>query len=156
VSNPAPTVPCAWWHTPPATVTPFDAVRITVECLEDGKPVPPTAAGIMARALRLYLDGKSDITDNLGLRPRRGGRHETPVAIERKARRDDGIKQLFELQQGCKTERAQKVADLLKTPPPDGRVTEAEVFGYLMQLHEEFGGGLPTSMRQVLRVVDGK
>jgi hypothetical protein len=103
-----------------------------------------------------YLDGQTtDLTGALGLRPRRGGRNETPLALERKQARDSCIRWLYGKQDGGKTERAGKVAALLKTPPDASRVTEEEVFAYLLDLHREHGGNLPTSMRQVLRVVEG-
>ena len=148
----------AWWHRQAPSIAPLEAVRIGAECLERGCVVPPGAAGIIAKALRLYLEGQTDITGNLGLRPRRGGRHKAPLAVERKTRRDAGIRQIYALQTGCKTERAQKVATLLQAPPEpvlsaEGRVSEEAVFKHLMDLHREFGGDLPTSMRQVLRVV---
>lgn len=151
------TATCAWWHTPAVvTVNPLEAVKTTAQCLEAGQPVPADAAKLVATALRQYLAGNSDITRNLGLRPRRGGRHETPVAIERTEQRNTAIKKLVELQDGLKTERCQKVADMLKTPPAETRVTESDVMGYVMDLHQKFGGSLPTSMRQILRIVDGK
>lgn len=134
-------------------MSPLEVVRVTAKCLEDGTAVPPMAASIMARALRQYLEGRHDITGNLGLRPSRGGSQKTALAIERKTRRDNRIRHLYSLQEGGKTERAQKVANLLKDAPKEGRVTEADAFAYLLELHREFGGELPTSMRQVLRLV---
>ena len=109
----------------------------------------------MARALRQYLAGQTDISRNLGLRPRRGGTHETPLRLEQATHRNEVIRAIYEAMPATsKTGRAEQTAQLLRTPP-DQRVTEAEVFGYVMRLHEEFGGTLPKSMRQVLRVVDG-
>lgn len=155
----SPRNPCAWWHHAPPiaqAMDPLEAVRVTADHLERGEPVPTAAAGIVARALRQYLAGQSDITGNLGLRPRRGGRYESPLAVERASRRNEGIKLLFDRQNGGKVERANKVAELLRAPPDEGRVTEADVFAHLVELHREFGGELPTSFRQVLRVVDGE
>lgn len=135
---------------------PLRAVRIAAECLEGGRIVPPDVAGILARALRQYLNGQHDITGNLGLRPRRGGAQDVPMTSERRTRRDECIKRLYDAQEGGKTVRAQKVAELLRSPPDSNLVTEADVFAYLLDLHREFGGELPSSMRQVLRLVDGK
>lgn len=128
---------------------------MTLNHLEHGTPVPPAAASVIVKALRLYLQGQTDITANLGLRPRRGGRYEAPLVLERRQARDKGIRRLYDLQDGTKTERAKKVAELLRTPPQNNRVTEADVFAYLMELHREHGGELPTSARQVMRVIDG-
>lgn len=144
----------SWWHQAP-TMQPLEAVRVTAECLECGDAVPAAAASIMARALRQYLAGESDITRNLGLRPRRGGTHETPLRLEQAIHRNEAIRAIYEAMPATsKTGRAEQTAQLLRTPP-DSRVTEAEVFGYVIRLHEEFGGTLPKSMRQVLRVVEG-
>lgn len=149
----------AWWQAPVEQVDPLEAVRIGADCLEAGKVVPPAAASVLAKALRQYLAGRTDITGNLGLRPRRGGRHEAPLAVERRRQRDEGIRGLYDLQSGGKTERAKKVAALLAAPlnaelSAEGRVSESDVFRHLMQLHRDHAGDLPTSMRQVLRVVD--
>lgn len=146
---------CAWWHNP-KPMKPLDAVQITLRCLEDGKAIPADAAALVASALRQYLNGHHDITGNLGLRPRRGGRYETPLAIERTEQRNTAIKHLVNIQDGPKTERCKRVAELLKDPPVESRVTESDVMGYVIKLHQEFGDGLPTSMRQILRIVDGK
>ncbi len=147
-------IPCAWWHQP-ERMTPLQAIRVTAECLEKGEAVPTPAANIVALALRQYLKGDHDITRSLGLRPRRGGRHETPVRIEQDTRRNEAICAIYEAMPGTlKTLRAEKTAQLLRSPP-DPRVTEAEVLGYVMWLHTKYVGTLPKSMRQVLRVVDG-
>lgn len=148
-------VPCAWWHNP-KPVEPLEAVKTTLRCLEAGEAVPADAATLVASALRRYLDGQHDITANLGLRPRRGGRYETPMAIEKAERRNTTIKRLVELQEGTQTVRCQKVADLLKAAPDASRVTESEVMGYTIALHQEFGTDLPTSMRQILRISASK
>jgi len=145
-------MPCAWWHQP--AMQPLEAIRLTAEALERGEPVPPAAASIMAHALRQYLAGLTDITRNLGLRPRRGGTHETPLKLEQAAIRNQAIRELFESVPGAtKTERAQQTAVLLRNEP-DHRITEADVFRCVAQLHADFGGNLPTSTRQILRVID--
>ena len=151
------TLPCAWWHQPPPVATPLQALRLMLDAIEQGQPIPAIAAVVVVPALKAYLDGHTtDLTGALGLRPRRGGRNETPLAIERKQSRNSGILWLYEKQDGCKTEKAEKVATLLRTPPDAMRVTEEEVFAYLLNLHREHGGSLPTSMRHVLRIVDGE
>lgn len=148
-------IPCAWWHQSPEAVKPLQALRLTLTAIESGEPVPPPAAGILAQALRSYLEGRTtDLTGALGLRPRRGGCHETPLALERKQEVRTLIKKLYDLQTGSKTKRAEKVAELLRNPPATGRVTEEAVIGYTLKLYCENGGRLPTSWRQVLRIVD--
>lgn len=146
----------AAWRPVAALMSPLEAVRLAADSLERGEVTPPAAAAILGRALRQYLAGHLDITDNLGLRPRRGGAHEVPGTKERRARRDAGIQQLYDAQTGCKAARARKVATLLATSPDANTVTEADVLRYVMDLHTEFGGELPTSMRQILRLTTGK
>lgn len=151
----APIDPCAWWHTAPERMPPLQALRIALAAIEKQEPIPEPAAGIMAHALRAYLEGETtDLTGALGLRPRRGGCHETPLAMEKMKQVYTIIKKLYEMQTGSKTERARKVAQLLKTPPVTGCVTEEAVLGYTLKLHCENGGTLPTSTRQVIRIVN--
>jgi len=147
---------CSWWHSPAVAVDSLEAVRTTAQCLEDGQPVPADAAKLVSAAFRRYLAGEYDITRNLGLRPRRGGRHETPVAIERTERRNTFIKNLADQQDGPKTHRCETVAQLLKAPPNETRVTDFEVSESIRKFREEFGDDLPTSTRQIVRIVDGK
>lgn len=144
-----------WWQTPQA-MQPLDALRLTAGHLEAGTVVPAAAAKIVARAFRMYLAGQHDLTKNFGLRARRGGKYETPIAIESMTRRNQYIKAIFEAQEGGECERAEKVADLIRNPPKDAGLNEAHVMGFLMNLLEEFGGGVPTSMRHIKRIVDGK
>ena len=144
----------SWWHQP-APPKPLEAVKIALCSLEAGEPVPGQAAAILAKGLRLYLAGECDITKNLGLRPRRGGRNQTPVARELADKRNEHIRALFDAQSGGKCAKAKKVADLLATGPNE--ITEADVLGHLAWLNEQFGdGSLPTSFRLILGIVDSQ
>ena len=100
----------------PKTIEPIDVIRTTIECLEVGEAVPKAEAAIVAMAFRQYLAGETDITRNLGLRPRRGGCHEMPIAIEKKSLRNDHIKKLFNAQPGRPCEKAKRTEHLLKNP----------------------------------------
>jgi hypothetical protein len=143
-----------WWQ-PPKSMRPLEAIRITAECLEHGKAVPTQAADIVSHALRQYLDGQTDISRNLGLRPRRGGTHETPLRLEQATHRNDAIRAIYEAMPATsKTGRAEQTAKLLRSPP-DQRITEADVFAHLVQLYESHAGTLPTSSRQVIRIING-
>lgn len=145
-------VTLAWWpHT--KKPDPLQAVATVADCLERGQPVPPAEAALFAKALRNYLGGHTDITDNLGLRPRRGGRYEAPAIKALRAARDETIRSLYQSLSGNKTRRSRTVAALLSAPLDRGQVTEAEVFRHLQELHEHHGNALPTSARQVMRVV---
>ena len=152
---PAVDIARAWWPRA-APVEPLTALHAMLDHLEKCEPASPGVADIFARALRLYLAGYTDITRNLGLRPRRGGRHETPLAHRSSQARNDCIRRVFELQEGrSNRDKAEKVAALLRSEPKQGAVTEEQMLGYVLQLHAEFGGTLPTSARQVLRVISG-
>lgn len=145
----------SWWHQPPA-MQPLDAIRLTAECLEQGTVVPVAAAAIVARALRQYLAGEqADISISLGLRTRRGGAHETPLRLEQSALRNQSIRSIFAAMPGdTKKERAEQTAELLRRAP-DPQITEADVFANLMQLYAQHAGTLPTSARQVTRIING-
>jgi len=134
---------------------PLEAVRVAADYLERGDAVPQPAANIVARALRQYLEGQTDISRNLGLIPRRGGTHETPLRLEQAARRNQSIQAIFEAMPGhTQKARAEQTAQLLRSPP-DPRITEADVFAHLSQLYEDHQGTLPTSSRQVIRIING-
>jgi hypothetical protein len=134
---------------------PLQAVRVIVDCWDHGDPVPPAAAAIVARALRLYLAGQTDITQNLGLRPNRGATHETPWRLVQASNRNNSILAIYEAMPGdTQKARAEQTA-LLLSKPPDPRITEADVFAHLSQLYENHAGTLPKSSRQVIRIVTG-
>ena len=135
---------------------PLEAIRIAAECLEQGAAVPNPASTILALALRQYLTGETDISRNLGLRPRRGGTHETPLRMEQATQRDHSIQAIFEAMPGTNQKmRAEQTAQLLRGPPDASR-TETDVFSHLMLLFEKHPGTLPTSSRQIIRIVSGE
>lgn len=150
------TNPC-WWHQAPV-VDPLNAIRVAVRCMEAGHPVPAPEARLIAEAFRQYLDGgKKDITANLGLRPRAGGRHEDPLVLDRMRERDRCIKAAYDNHPGkTQTAKAEGVVELLKAADDPALLTEADVFAYILQLKRDFGGDLPTSSRQVLRIAQGE
>lgn len=144
----------SWWHS--ENMTPLEAVRVTAQCLDDGEAVPAPAARHISRALRQYLAGQLDITKNLGLRPRRGGTHETPLRLESAADRNACIQAIFDAMPGTSQRaRAEQTAAILRTPP-DRRINEADVFKHLSQLYEKHAETLPKSTRQVIRIVNGE
>jgi hypothetical protein len=143
-----------WWQQP--AMGPLQAVRVTVECLEHGDAVPTAAAAIVALALRQYLAGQTDITRSLGLRPRRGGSHETPLHLEQATQRNQSIQAIFAAMPGrSQSDRAEQTALLLSKPPAQ-HITEKDVFKHLVQLFESHAGTLPTSGRQILRIIKGQ
>ncbi len=145
-----------WWHHQQPIIDPLQALRVTADCLESGRPVPMPEGRLVAKALRQYLDGKKDITANLGLRPRAGGRYEDPLVLERSKDRDCLIRSAYDSHPGrTQAAKADGVARLLHAPELPHEVTEAEVFAYVLKLRSEFGSDLPKSGRQVLRIAQG-
>lgn len=149
----------AWWHQPTPQITSLDALRVTADHLERGEAVPAPAARLVAAALRQYLAGKTDITRNLGLRPRKGGKNETPLALEKRQKRNELIIGIYDRQDGIPTVKAKKTADLLAealaapvAPHRTGEINEADVIRDMIRLRMEFGDGLPTSWKCILRI----
>lgn len=135
---------------------PLESVRQALQAMEDGRPIPVAAARVFARALRAYLDGQEqDITRTLGLRPRRGGAAELPARLERRRARDELIDRAFRSLDGKDTHKAEQLARLLSEPPKATQITEADLFACIEQLQAQHGGDLPSSGRQILRVVRG-
>ena len=148
-----------WWHQPTPQIAPLDALRITADHLESGKAVPAPAARLVAAALRRYLAGETDITRNLGLRPRKGGKNETPLALEKKEMRNELILEIYDRQDGAPTVKAKKTAALLAAPAPapiaphlTGEINEADVAAYTIRLLMEFGDGLPKHWKCIRRI----
>lgn len=147
----------SWWQQQPPIIDPLQALRVAADCLESGQPVPMPEGRLVAKALRQYLDGKKDITANLGLRPRAGGRHEDPLVLDRMRERDRCIKAAYDNHPGkTQTAKSEGVASLLKASDDPAPITEADVFAYILQLRRDFYGELPTSARQVLRIAQGQ
>jgi hypothetical protein len=135
---------------------PLDYVRQALQAMEEGRPIPLAAARVFARALRAYLEGQEqDITRALGLRPRRGGAAELPARLERRRARDELIDRAFRSLDGKDTRKAEHLAQLLSEPPRATQITEADLFACIEQLQAQHGGDLPSSGRQILRVVRG-
>ncbi len=146
----------SWWHQSPL-VDPLEAVRVAAHCLEAGEPVPAPEARLIARALNQYLAGQKDITANLGLRPRVGGRHEDPLVLDKNRERDRCIKAAYDAHPGkTQTAKAQGVVELLKATDAPVALNEADVFAYTLQLRRDYPDALPTSSRQVLRIAKGE
>jgi hypothetical protein len=147
---------CAWWHQT-APVEPLQALRSALSAIEAGEPLPGPVARVFAGALRQYLSGaETDLTKGLGLRPRKGGAAELPTRLERSRARNAAICRAFALLPGLDGHRAEHLASLTASPPTSAVITEAELSACIEQLHQQYGGDLPTSGRQILRIVRGQ
>ena len=152
------TIPRGWGNLPaPVAITPLEAIRQTLKAIELEEVVPAAAGSFIATAFRAYLDGLTkDLTRALGLRPRRGGAHETPLALERKQARDSEIKRLYEMQDGTQKKKLAKVLKLLNMPLDAPRCTDEELCAYALKVLHEPYGKLPTSTNQIRRIVMGE
>lgn len=139
----------SWWHKPASPHDPLQVVRLTLEAIQAGQPIPATAANALADALNGYLAGKTDLTKNLGLRPKRG--YRVPAKVARQTERDELIKKVVDAQpQSTPTERAKSAAKLLAKK--DGPINEVDVMAHLIKLHKDFGDELPTTWRRIFDI----
>jgi hypothetical protein len=146
----------AWFDSDSRAPAPLECLRQALQAIEDGQPIPLAAARVFARALRTYLNGQEqDITRALGLRPRRGGAAELPARLERRRDRDDLIVRAFRSLDGKDTRKAERLAHLLSESTKPTHITEADLSACIEQLQAQHGGDLPSSGRQILRVVRG-
>jgi hypothetical protein len=156
---PARPTACAWWHQPTQTPqqSPLELLREAAQAMEAGEPVPMPAARVLVKALRQYLAGtETDITRALGLRPRKGGAAELPTRLERTKNRNDLICRMFNTLDGGDVARAEHVARMLTEPHQRSEINEADLFACMEQLHQQYGGELPSSGRHILRIVRGE
>jgi hypothetical protein len=131
-----------------------EAVRITSECLKRGEVTPEHAALILYRALDKFLDsGDMDFARHLGIKPRRGGRYEIPLTINKMEKRNECIKQGFASIQGTKEKKAREILQMYENPDMLSDPILQEGF---RELRREFGDDFPTSTKQIIRIIDTK
>lgn len=128
-------------------------LRLALIAMEAGLPLDEETARHLTAAFRAYLhEGKSDLTANLGLRPRKGGKCEAPLRLERMTRRDTLIKQALSRLGGNKPESRRMLAELLGAD--DLVLPSCFAFAEpVMQARQEAGGRLEISERQIARIV---
>jgi hypothetical protein len=147
-----PAVNPVWWQAP-QSMKPLDAVKITADHLEAGTVVPQLAAKIVSNAFRQYLAGETDMNRCFGLRPRRGGAHETPLAREKTAKRDAAILGLCGLVKGRNHTKAKYVSSLLAQGQPTGRITDADLQINFLRQYESLGTKETLSTRTIERIL---
>lgn len=137
----------------------FAEIRTAVEALRSGRAVPSGVAAPLANCLEALLCGsEADLAKQLDMRPRRGGRYETPAVLTNHQARDASIQQLAAAiptthPAGRDTkERADAVVAIFRgeAPPPES------VADVLHDLRARHGENLPTSARQVVRILRGE
>lgn len=144
----------AWFAqaTPDSPPDGLTTLRHALIAMEAGLPLDEKTARHLMAAFRGFLhEGKNDLTANLGLRPRKGGKCEAPLRLERMSRRDTLIKQALQRLGGNKSQGRRMLAELLGA---DDLVLPA-CFSFaepVMALRREAGGRLEISERQIARI----
>jgi len=110
---------------------------------------------LAARVLTQYLDVEgSDLDACLGLKPRQGGRYETPWRLAEDARREGMIRDLAMLVPGSVTARSMTLAAWIAAggPPASADVCITEKYRELLSTFPT----VPRSARQLARVIRGE
>ena len=145
----------AWFAqaTPEPPPDGLTTLRHALIAMEAGLPLDEKTAKHLTAAFRGYLhEGKSDLTANLGLRPRKGGKCEAPLRLERMSRRDTLIKQALQRLGGNKPHARSMLAELLGAD--DLALPSCFAFAEpVMALRTGAGGRLEISDRQIARIV---
>ncbi len=127
-------------------------LRAACEAMRAGQPVPEDAARYIAPAFESYLLGECrDLTTALGLRPRQGGRYETPAQIVRRRERDALI--LHVAGRAPDRDKARACERLIVG---NAVINDPEIATAVEKLRAEFAGELPRSARQYRRILDGE
>lgn len=132
----------------------LDTIRNALVAIENGRPLDPVTARHVEAAFRKYMAGETDLTKNLGLRPRRGRSHEAPLRRERLLLRDRLIcSALQELGGNTPQNRLelQSFLDACELAGPGGGFMQP-----IMELRSMHGGQLQLSEKQLHRIATGE
>ena len=147
----------SWWTaTKPAPERdPLDAINTLANCLRQGAPVPEPAASLLLDGLLRFMAG-SRFEQAMGLQAPRSGQR-TPVQIAAMERRNGMIRDLAELLPGKTGDKAAAIAALLSdTGRPRCGILEADMLAEELHALKQAGLELPTSNRQIRRVIRSK
>ena len=147
----------SWWTaTKPAPERdPLDALNTLANCLRQGAPVPEPAASLLLDGLLRFMAG-SRFEQAMGLQAPRSGQR-TPVQIAAMERRNAMIRDLAELLPGTTGDKAAAIAALLSdTGRPRCGILEADRLAEELRVLKQAGYDLPTSARQIRRVICGE
>ena len=145
----------AWWTAPPDRHDPLELLeRDALPALRAGQPVPMAAARLIESGLRHIMAGR---TFEAGLDLARH-HHRRPAAHHAQAWRNDALRRLAALlPPASRRKLASKIADLLHRPgaQPDRGLylTEADLLLDELRLRARHGLDLPTSERQIARIL---
>ena len=147
----------SWWTaTKPAPERdPLDAINTLANCLRQGAPVPEPAASLLLDGLLRFMTG-SRFELAMGLQAPRSGQR-TPVQIAAMERRNGMIRDLAELLPGKTGDKADAIAALLSgTGRARCGILEADMLAEELRALKQAGLELPTSARQIRRVICGE
>lgn len=133
----------------------LDTIRNALVAIENGRPLDPVTARHVETAFRKYLAGETDLTKNLGLRPRRGRSNEAPLRRERLLLRDRLIcSALQELGGNTPQNRLelQSFLDAYELTGPDA----CKFLSPILELRKMHGGQLQLSEKQLHRIASGE
>lgn len=124
-------------------------LRAACEAMRAGQPVPEDAARYIAPAFEIYLLGECrDLTTALGLRPRQGGRYETPAQIVRGREREKLI-----LRVAGRVPDRDKARACARLIAGNAVIDDPEIAAAVEKLRTEFADDLPGSVRQYRRIL---
>ena len=147
----------SWWTATKAAPErdPLDALNTLADCLRHGAPVPEPAASLLLDGLLRFMAG-TRFELAMGLQAPRSGQR-TPVRIAAMERRNAMIRDLAELLPGTTGDKADAIAALL-SGTGRGRcgILEADMLAEELRALKQAGLELPTSNRQIRRVIRSK
>ena len=132
----------------------LDTVRNALVAIENDRPLDPVTACHLGAAFRQYLAGATDLTKNLGLRPRRGRSHEAPLRRERLLRRDELICSALRLLGGNTPQNRLDLHCFLDAYELTGPCSG--FLGPIMELRRMHGGEMRISEKQIQRIAAGE
>ncbi len=147
----------SWWHAAPSNseCSPLEALQTLVDCLRRGDPVPEPSASLLLDGLLRFMAG-SRFEQAIGLQATRSGQR-TPMQIAAMERRNAMICALAEMLPGKTGDKADAIAALLSgTGRARCGVLEADMLAEELRALQHAGLELPTSSRQIRRVICSK
>lgn len=144
------------WNPVQAAAAPPDplaAIEQAIECLASGRPVPEPAASLLHAGLLRFMAG-TRFELAIGLQAMPNGK---PTAVQAAAQdwRNRQIRALAGLLEGDSAKaKAETIAALLSAPMPQPcGIQEADLILNELHLRRQFSLDIPTSVRQIQRIL---
>lgn len=144
----------SWWHqaTDPEC-SPLEALQALADCLRRGDPVPEPAASLLLDGLLRFMAG-TRFELAMGLQSASNGKR-TAVQTAAHDWRNQQIRALAGLLEGDSAKaKAEAIAALLSAPRPHPcGIQEADMIVNELHLRRQFNLDMPTSVRQIQRIL---